>query len=77
MLVHNYLEQSAYTFPDKDAVWYNNVWFSFSKLNQSANKVAHHLINSGIKVGDRGDVCVGQLSINFGLHHPIERKYSG
>ncbi len=53
MLVHNFLEKSATTFPDKDAVWYNNSWYSFSKINQLANKVAHHLISEGIKIGDR------------------------
>ncbi len=53
MLVHNFLEHSASSFPDKDAVWYTNSWYSYSKINQLANRVAHYLINKGIKVGDR------------------------
>lgn len=53
MLVHNFLENSAQHYPEKDAVWYKNEWMNFSRIESYANCVANYLIKIGIKRGDR------------------------
>ena len=53
MLVHHLLEHAANHSPDKDAVWYNDKWYSYQEVNESAEKIASYLINRGIEKGDR------------------------
>ncbi|HGY56245.1 MAG TPA: AMP-dependent synthetase [Caldithrix abyssi] len=53
MLVHHFLENSAHTFPDKPAVWEKNNWFSFSGIDERANRIANYLIDNGVRRGDR------------------------
>jgi long-chain acyl-CoA synthetase len=47
------LENAAALLPEKQAVWFQNSWMSYSLINSCSNKVAHYLIRSGIKKGDR------------------------
>lgn len=51
--VHSFLEDSADKYPDKDALFSQNRWYKFDYLNRMANQLAHLLIESGIKKGDR------------------------
>lgn len=52
-LVHNFLENSAARFPDKDAVFYLGKWHSYQEIEEKANALAHLLIGLGIRKGDR------------------------
>ncbi len=35
MLVHQFLEHSAQQFPDKEAVWFNKSWMTYSEIEDS------------------------------------------
>jgi len=53
MQVHHFLEEAATNFPQKQAVWDKNRWFSYQEINDTADCVAAFLTHSGIKRGDR------------------------
>lgn len=53
MLVHRFLEDSAQRTPDKEAVWFNNHWVTYSEIEIKANKIANFLNERGIRKGDR------------------------
>jgi long-chain acyl-CoA synthetase len=53
MLVHQFLENSANQYPDRNAAWYQNQWMTFSQIDTEANKVGNYLKEKGIKRGDR------------------------
>ena len=53
MQINHLLELSAEKYPDKDAVWYNNQWKTFSEIDTLSNKVGNYLKENGIKRGDR------------------------
>jgi long-chain acyl-CoA synthetase len=52
-LVHHFLENSAHAFPDKTAVIDGGNGADYSSLNRFANKVAHCLSQSGVRLGER------------------------
>jgi len=52
-LIHHFLEGSADTLPDKIAFIHENVRVSYREINNQANQLAHHLLEKGIKRGDR------------------------
>ncbi len=52
-LVHHFLQNSALRFPDKPAVWDQELWTSYRELEISSNRLAHHLLNCGVKRKDR------------------------
>ena len=52
-LIHNFLEDSAARFPDKDAVFYLGKWHTYREIEEKANALAHLLIRLGVKKGDR------------------------
>lgn len=53
MLVHDFLLNSALRFPDKPAVWYKDKWMTYQEINEKSNKLAHKLLDLGVKKGDR------------------------
>ena len=52
-LVHNFLEDSAARFPDKDAVFYLGKWHTYREIEEKSNALAHLLMGLGTKKGDR------------------------
>ena len=42
MQVNNFLEYAAERYPDKEAVWYNNEWMTYSAIDELANIDAVH-----------------------------------
>lgn len=52
-LVHNFLEDSAATYPEKNAFFAANKWYTYEYIEHYANQLAHVLIDSGINKGDR------------------------
>ena len=64
MLVHEFLENSAQQFPEKNAVWFNNSWMTYSQINESADHIANFLIDKGIKRGDRV-IILSDNSFNY------------
>ena len=52
-LVHNFLEDSAAKYPDKDALFVNDKWYTYSYINERANQTARFLIDQGVRPGDR------------------------
>ena len=71
MQVHNLLEIAATDYPDKNAVWYNDQWKTYSETNSAANKVSYFLLQHGIKRGDRVAVLhensFDYIAIYFGI----------
>jgi len=53
MQVNNFLENSTQKYPDKNAVWYNNEWMTFSRIDILSNKLGNYLKENGIQRGDR------------------------
>ncbi len=53
MQINEFLERSAETFPEKQAVWYKDEWMNFASLNSLSNKVGNYLKEAGICRGDR------------------------
>jgi len=53
MQIHNFLENSVQTHPEKPAVWFKNEWMNYGDIESLSNKVANYLIESGLRRGDR------------------------
>ncbi len=51
--VHSFLEDSAERFPEKEAFFANNQWYTFEYIEKQANQLAHFFIDLGIRKGDR------------------------
>jgi long-chain acyl-CoA synthetase len=52
-LIHQFLEVSARIYPDKYAMVHGEVRLTYKDLNQSVNRLAHWLLDQGMKTGDR------------------------
>lgn len=52
-LIHDFLADSAIRFPEKDSVFFQGRWHTYSWLDQQANQMAHLLIELGLKKGQR------------------------
>lgn len=50
-LVHNFLEDSAQKFPQKEAFFANNNWHTYLYIEQNANRLARLFLEAGIKKG--------------------------
>ena len=64
MLVHQFLESQAKARPENIAVVNLDRRISYSQLDESANKLANHLISAGIKPGDRVGILI-ESSIDY------------
>ena len=53
MLVSSFLENSAAKSPDRDAVWYKDVWMTYGEIDVRANRLGNYLKERGIHRGDR------------------------
>lgn len=53
MLLHEFLEQSAKKFPDKEALVAGDVRLTYRQLDAAANRFAHALRKSGVEYGER------------------------
>lgn len=51
--IHEFLEQSARRYPQKNAVIHEGVRKSYEEVNSQANRLASFLISSGVRKGDR------------------------
>ena len=52
-LVHEFLEESCARFPDKTALLHGERTYSFHQINTLSNRIAHLLIDKGLRKGDR------------------------
>lgn len=52
-LVHHFLERSAELFPEKVAVVHEKRRADYTRINGWANRLAHGLIDAGVRPGDR------------------------
>lgn len=59
-LVHQRFEERASDAPDRTALVYEDVRWSYGELNKRANQLAHHLRRGGVKAGDAVGVCIGR-----------------
>ncbi|MBI4767397.1 MAG: AMP-binding protein [Deltaproteobacteria bacterium] len=57
MNLAHHLEQSAFFFPDRPAVYQGGVETTYARLNDSANRVATALIKLGVRPGDHIGLC--------------------
>lgn len=55
--IHRKFEWFANVQPDRTAIVCGEEVLDFRSLNKKANKLARHLLNSGIKSGDRVGIC--------------------
>ena len=53
MLVHEFLENSARRLSNKTALIFQDQRLTYIQINETANQLAHALINAGLKRGDR------------------------
>jgi amino acid adenylation domain-containing protein len=60
LLVHQQFEQRTSDAPDKTALVYEDIRWSYGVLNERANQLAHYLRREGIKAGDAVGVCIGR-----------------
>lgn len=51
--VHGFLEDSAARLPDKSALHAAGLWHTYRELNVQANRLAHLLLDRGLRKGDR------------------------
>ncbi|MBC3502493.1 non-ribosomal peptide synthase/polyketide synthase [Pseudomonas sp. SWRI59] len=56
--VHALVEAQAARTPQAAALVQDGQVLSYGELNRSANRLAHHLIERGVKVGDRVALCL-------------------
>ncbi|MCO4759637.1 MAG: AMP-binding protein, partial [Oceanospirillaceae bacterium] len=47
------LRRAAQRYADQDALLFQSRRWSYRELDQAVNRVAHHLLSSGLKQGDR------------------------
>jgi long-chain acyl-CoA synthetase len=52
-LVHGFLEDSARSFPEKNALFAVGKWHTYRQLNEQANRLARVLLKKGLAKGDR------------------------
>ena len=52
MQVNQFIENSSRKYPDKNAVWFNNKWITYSEIDVLSNKIANYLKEKGIERGD-------------------------
>ncbi|PHM30278.1 amino acid adenylation domain-containing protein [Xenorhabdus innexi] len=57
-LIHTLFEAKAQEIPNATAVRFEEQTLSYSELNRCANRLAHHLINLGIRPDNRVGICV-------------------
>ncbi|PHM36579.1 non-ribosomal peptide synthetase [Xenorhabdus innexi] len=84
-LIHQLFETQAARYPDAIAVMYEDQTISYRELNRRANRLAHHLIVSGVCPDDRVAIClerspemiVGLLAIlkAGGAYVPLDPVY--
>jgi len=53
MQVHDLLNYAASSAANKDAVWYNGKWYTYSELRAQSDRIAVLLMNQGLNRGDR------------------------
>ena len=57
-LIHEIFEQQVERVPDKTAIVFESSTYSYRKLNQAANQLAHYLIAQGVTVNTPVGICV-------------------
>jgi amino acid adenylation domain-containing protein len=83
--IHDFLEEQSLTNPDDVAVIFEGTSITFGELNSRSNRLAHHLIISGIKPGSMIGMCMDR-SIEMiiaiyailkagGVYVPIDSSY--
>ena len=65
MGVGNILRRSAFNFPDKTALIFEDRRISYDALNRRVNRAAHGLLQRGLQKGDRNGRVAAQRS---GVH---------
>lgn len=60
LLVHQQFEQRTSDAPDRTALVYEDVRWSYGVLNERANQLAHHLRREGVKAGDAVGICMAR-----------------
>ncbi|XIG27219.1 amino acid adenylation domain-containing protein [Lysobacter enzymogenes] len=56
--MHRLFEEQAQRTPDATAVRFEALRLSYRELNEQANRLAHHLIEAGVRAGDPVAICV-------------------
>lgn len=76
MLIHQFLETNAETYPYREALVHLEGRISYVDLERGANRLANYLIESGIKRGDRVGILLDS-SINFVISYFAILKAGG
>ena len=63
-LVHHFLENSAARRPDKVALIHENVRATYVEINARSNRLAHFLMDRGLKKGNRA-VLIFEYSLEY------------
>ncbi|MBD2796682.1 amino acid adenylation domain-containing protein [Xenorhabdus sp. 18] len=84
-LIHQLFEEQVQQHPDTLAVIFDDQSLSYDQLNRRANRLAHHLIELGVRLDDRVAMCVERsldLVVGFlgilkagGAYVPLDPTY--
>ena len=58
MLIHSWFEHCVQMNEDAIAISMDDTQLSYLELDQLSNKLAHHLIQKGVKPGDIVGICM-------------------
>lgn len=67
----SFLERSAYVFPEKTAVIYNETWYTYRQFSQRIHRLAHALQKAGITKGDRVAFLVPNIPPLLEAHYGV------
>ncbi|MBD8900603.1 non-ribosomal peptide synthetase, partial [Rhodanobacter sp. DHG33] len=68
LCIHQLFEQQVRQHPEATALVFEDQSLSYAELNTQANRLAHHLINLGVRPDDRVAICVERsLAMVVGL----------
>lgn len=53
MQVHHLLENAATAYPEKQALWYQDIWYTYGQIEKETSRISLFLQNLGLEKGSR------------------------
>ncbi len=71
LLIHEFLEASSESCPDKKAVWDRGRWHSYREIEQRANRAAAFFLAQGLQRGDRVVLLLENSAVFVSLYFAV------